>query len=145
MKQGESCFSFATCYYDGAAGRYARAVSTIQDIRRANLRFLLEEVADDIGAQRGAAAELSRRAGISAPFISQYLNYRTHSGGKERLMGDGQARQIEQGVGKPLGWMDVDRTVATDWKEAALLDKLRLLTQDQRAAIEALADQLLSR
>lgn len=58
-------------------------------------------------------------------------------------MGDKQARKLERGMEKPDGWMDVDRTVAADWKEAALLDKLRQLNEAQRLAVATVVDQLL--
>lgn len=59
-------------------------------------------------------------------------------------MGDKQARKLEKGMDKPPGWMDVDRTVAKDWQEAAILDKLRQLTDSQRQAVSTVVDQLLS-
>ena len=124
-------------------GSYLSAVATIQDIRRANLSFLLQEVEDDIGKSYGAAAELSRRTGVTGPFISQFLRREQHQGGKERTMGDKQARKLEHGMLKHEGWMDVDRTVAKDWKEAELLDKLRALNPDQREALSSFIEQML--
>lgn len=56
-------------------------------------------------------------------------------------MGDRQARKFERGMLKPEGWMDVDRTIASDWKEAAILDKLRLLSDEQRQAVVQVIDQ----
>lgn len=123
---------------------YRLGVSTIQDIRRANLKFLLQEVEAEIGRTYGSAAELSRRTQVAAPFISQFLRREVHQGGTERTMGDKQARKLERGMGKPDGWMDVDRTVAADWQEAALLDKLRQLNEAQRLAVSTVVDQLLS-
>lgn len=118
---------------------------TIQEIRRANLRSLLEEVEAELGAKRGAAAELSRRTGVVAPFISQFLSCSTYADGKERAMGDSQARKLEAGMRKPEGWMDADHAAASDCREAALLDKLRALTPAQRKAIEMLLDQFVPR
>lgn len=111
---------------------------TIQEIRRANVTFLIQECAADIGRDRGAQAELSRRTGVAATQISQFLNGKQHQGGEERAMGDDSARKLERGMSKPVGWLDVDRTAANDWKEAALLDQLRKLTDEQRAAVLAL-------
>lgn len=79
---------------------------TIQEIRRANLRALLEEFVAAAGTKRGAASALSKRTQVPAPFISQLLNRRVHSGSKDRGMGDDMARKLEAGVGKPQGWMD---------------------------------------
>lgn len=122
---------------------YIGGVATIQDIRRANLSFLLQEVESELGRSYGAAAELSRRTGIAQPFISQFLSRAKHQGGVERTMGDKQARKLERGMVKPPGWMDVDRTIAGDWKEAEMLDKLRSLNPDQRQALSHLLDQML--
>lgn len=124
---------------------YAMEVQTNQDIRRANLRFLLEEVSSELGKEWGAASELSRRTGVSVPFISQFLRHQVHQGGTERKMGDIQARKLERGMGKPEGWMDVDRTIARDWEEAALLDKLRLLSKDQRAAVSGVIESYIKK
>lgn len=120
---------------------YSRLVATIQDIRRANLLFLMQELESELGAQRGVAAELSRRTQVAAPFISQFLRHEQHQGGLERAMGDRQARKFERGMLKPEGWMDVDRTIASDWKEAAILDKLRMLSDEQRQAVVQVIDQ----
>lgn len=60
-------------------------------------------------------------------------------------MGDKQARKLERGMGKPEGWIDIDRTEAENWKEAALLDKIRALTPDQVQAVAQLLDQMLKR
>lgn len=106
-----------------------------QEIRRANLNFLVQECAHDIGVERGAAAELAKRTEVAAPIISQLLGKRLHQGGKLRAMGDSIARKLERGMSKPKGWMDVDRTLAEDFREAAVLDGLRLLTPEQRVTI----------
>ena len=110
-------------------------VADIQDIRRANLTFLVQESAADIGTDRGANAEVARRTGVAASFISQFLRKKLHQGGFKRSMGDHTARKLEHGMNKPKGWMDVDRLLAADYKEAALLDGLRLLTPAQRVTI----------
>ena len=110
-------------------------MTDIQDIRRANLTFLVQEVADARAEERGAVAELAKRTGVAASFISQFLGRKLHQGGKERSMGDHTARKLEHGMSKPKGWMDVDRTLAADYREAAVLDGLRLLTAAQRVTI----------
>lgn len=117
---------------------YAHPVATSQDIRRANLRFLLEECAEDIGSDRGAQAELAKRTGVPAPQISQFLNKKMHQGGEVRSLGDEGARKLERGMDKPTGWLDVDSTVARDFREAAMLDKIRELTDEQKSAVLAL-------
>ena len=122
---------------------YPSAVRDIQDIRFQNLAFLLEECAEDIGSTRGAAARLATLSGVKPSFISMLSRHAVHSDtGKRRQIGDDTATKLEQGMRKPPGWMDIDRSQAQDYKEAALLDKMRLLTPGQLDAIERLMDQL---
>jgi hypothetical protein len=78
--------------------------------------------------------------GVPGSFVSQFLGRKLHQGGGERSMGDHTARKLERGMNKPAGWMDVDRTIAADYKEAALLDRIRELTPDQRASIAQLIE-----
>lgn len=116
-------------------------VETVQNIRRANLALLLQECAKDIGRERGAAAELTRRTGVPDSFISQFLNRRPHARGGERSMGDSTARKLERGMDKPMGWMDVDRSIARNHEEADMLDAIRTLTSQQRQTIAVLIAQ----
>lgn len=55
-------------------------------------------------------------------------------------MGDDTATKLESGMGKDPGWMDVDRSQARDFREAALLDRLRKLTPGQMTAVERVLD-----
>lgn len=121
-------------------GYARRAMATVQDIRRANLIRLLDECAQDIGTDRGAAAELARRSGVPAPFISQFKNARHHQGGRARSLGDDSARKLERGMGKPVGWMDVERSELRE-HEAAFLDLFRLLTREQQELLAASATE----
>ncbi len=125
------------------SGGTVHPVETVQTTRRANLVLLLQECAKDIGRERGAAAELVRRTGVPDSFISQFLNRRHHKGG-ERSMGDSTARKLERGMGKPVGWMDVDRSIARNHEEADLLDKIRLLSGSQRQAVAKIIEQFAS-
>lgn len=123
----------STC--DQSPSEYA--VVDIQDIRRKNLDALLREVETELGQSRGAAAELSRRTQVPAPFISQFLKARKHQGGGVRSMGDETARKLERGTNKPKGWMDVthDDHTTSDAERRHLLT-LRLLTPAQRELLE---------
>jgi hypothetical protein len=112
-------------------------VDTIQETRRANLLLLLNEVAQDIGTERGAAAELARRTGVPGPQISQTIGRKLHQGGKERLLGDESARKLERGMNKPKGWMDVAHHGVMSERDAETLNAIGALTPDQRSLIEA--------
>lgn len=111
-------------------------MKTTQDIRRANLRLLVTEVAQDIGTERGAAAELARRTAVPAPMISQLLGQRLHQGGKVRAMGDDTARKLERGMNLPKGWMDVAHDSAMTEGDKETLRMLQALTPGQRSLVE---------
>lgn len=65
-----------------------------KEIRLRNLRRLIEEA----GGQR----RLASRGRVNPAYLSQILSERTR-----RSMGAEVARRLEQGMGKPHGWMDV--------------------------------------
>jgi SOS-response transcriptional repressor LexA len=67
----------------------------IRDIRRANLRWLVDHAYD------GVEARLAREAGLHPSQISRILGPGAKGG-----LGDTLARRIEQCAGKPEGWMD---------------------------------------
>lgn len=70
----------------------------IADIRHRNLLVLIEEA--------GSAAELARKTGVQAAYISQVKNRTPTPSGRPRGIGDDIARQLEAGMGKSIGWMD---------------------------------------
>jgi hypothetical protein len=120
---------------------YSRNVRDIQQIRLQNLRFLVEECATELGKDRGAVAHLARLCNIRPSLLSMLTRHVAHStSGSLRQVGDETATKLEQGMGKDPGWMDVDRSQARDFREAALLDRLRKLTPSQMVAVERVLD-----
>jgi hypothetical protein len=113
-------------------------MKSVQEIRLANLRLLL----DECGSGRGAASKLAVLTGVKAPYISQLRNIRDHSGGKRRTMGDDTARKLEVGMEKPYGWMDTDHGPAQTHDEAQLVDSYRMLTKGQREKLMGMAEEL---
>lgn len=111
-------------------------MTTIAQVRRANLNLLLKEVGDG----RGAAARLAAITGVKPPIISQLRRVTYYPNGVERTMGDDVARQLEHHMGKPVGWMDHSHEMTTDRQEAAFLRSYRALTPDQREELARLAD-----
>lgn len=112
---------------------YGCRVKKNQDIRAWNLQLLLMECEEELGRARGAAALLSAKSGVKDSLLSVLANAKVHSDtGKARKVGDHTARQLEIGMSKPVGWMDVDHSEARDHNEAAYLDRLRELTPSQR-------------
>ncbi|MGL4649553.1 MAG: hypothetical protein ACRC1H_09105 [Caldilineaceae bacterium] len=124
------------------ARQYPYEVRDIHEIRLQNLRFLREECAADLGKERGATARLASISGVKASLLSMLLKGALHSEtGGRRQIGDDTARKMESGMGKDPNWLDVDRSQARDFKEAATLDKLRKLSASQREAVERLMDE----
>lgn len=117
---------------------YAYNMTTIAEIRRANLNLLLKEV----GEGRGAAAKLARITGVAAPIISQLRRVTHYQDGKERSMGDDVARKLERAMSKPLGWMDQSHETTKSTDEAEFLRTFRALRPDQQAALAALAETM---
>ena len=69
--------------------------------RLANLRRLI--------AEAGSASELARRAGVSAPYLSQILGGTPYPSGRARRMGDRLAAKLERAMRRPPGWMNEAR------------------------------------
>lgn len=73
-------------------------MATSKELRVENLRTLVAEFKTaDAVAQRAATAPM---------YLSQILNGAKSSTGRARGVGDALARRLEQGCGKPVGWMD---------------------------------------
>jgi transcriptional regulator with XRE-family HTH domain len=66
----------------------------IRTIRHLNLLRLVREA--------GGQKRLAERAGVSAAYLSQVLSRKVN-----RHVGHSLARRLEDGTGKPYGWMDV--------------------------------------
>jgi hypothetical protein len=72
---------------------------TVDEIRRANLRALVNEA--------GGQAKLARVVGISEAQMTQWINGSPDSRtGKARGMRPESCRRVEEAAGKPPGWMD---------------------------------------
>ncbi len=70
----------------------------IQAIRLQNLKRLV--------AEAGTIAAVARAANASEAYLSQILNGTPLPSGTPRGVGHALARRLEQGMDKPLGWMD---------------------------------------
>jgi phage repressor protein C with HTH and peptisase S24 domain len=73
-------------------------MSTIADIRHANLLLLIKEA--------GGVQRLADRMGKAQAQISQYKTRSPLPSGKQRSIGDDFAREAEISFDKPRGWMD---------------------------------------
>lgn len=74
-------------------------MNTVEQIRRGKLAALIREA--------GSQASLSEKIDKAPAQISQWLNASANSKtGKPRVMSHAIARELEQKMGKPNGWMD---------------------------------------
>lgn len=82
-----------------ASGFPITGVKTTEEIRHARLLQLI--------AEHRTIQALANALGKSHAQISQLRNQVVHSAtGKPRVIGDKMAREIEEKLGKPRGWMD---------------------------------------
>jgi hypothetical protein len=80
-----------------------------------NLRRLIQEC--------GSAAELCRRTGADACYLSQLLNKTQTPTGRVRSIGDALADQLETGMGKPRNWLDQDHSGTPIYQDVILVPK----------------------
>ncbi len=77
------------------------------DIRHANLLLAIRRI--------GSARKLADLAEVNAAYLSQVKSGSPESKtGKPKTMGDDVARKIEDALGEPEGWMDVEHEVQQD-------------------------------
>jgi hypothetical protein len=106
--------------------RYDARMKTATQIRRENLRFVIDTYFGGVRSKAQAAFGMTTR--------QQLTNLLNPDGRKG--MGNELARKIEKAVGLPDGWMDYDRAPAEDIaqseEELTLLKHWRSLYADQR-------------
>ena len=76
-----------------------------EDISLKNLEILI--------AEAGSATKLAQRAGTSESYISQVRRKMRTAKGTPRGIGDELSARLEQGMGKPQGWMDEPHELET--------------------------------
>lgn len=80
-----------------------KQMKTSAEIRIENLDRLVQETASK------TLRELADRCDVSSAYLSQVRNKIPETKtGKPKNMGDSVARKLENGMGKPTGWMDYD-------------------------------------
>lgn len=82
---------------------------TVEEIRRSNLRLLIEECPEykngEKKAHAGTIAAVALYCDTARSHLGQILIRFKHNG-KVRQIGTDLARKLEKGMGKPEGWMD---------------------------------------
>lgn len=115
--------SITDSYFFAGNKCYLANVKTIEEIRLDNYKRLIDEFRAELGRDP-KGVELAARFNIAPAYVSQLENKR-----RENI--DSQAaRKIEEGAGKPRGWLDAD---ANSWPfqdiERARFDRLSLRQQ----------------
>jgi SOS-response transcriptional repressor LexA len=82
-----------------------------EQIRLKNLELLI--------AEAGSAANLAHRVGTNSSYLSQVRRRMPTKKGTPRGIGDDLAMKLEQGMGKPEGWLDVPHREAWDHSNLA--------------------------
>ncbi|CCJ49412.1 MULTISPECIES: helix-turn-helix domain-containing protein [Bordetella] len=106
----------------------------IDDIRRTNLALLAKEA--------GGVGRLAEHLEKDQSQVSQWLNASKNSAtGTPRGMRSATCRAIEEKMGKPPGWLDIDHAEDTSTSDAWPFPRLaradfEALTQPQKEAIE---------
>lgn len=106
-------------------------MSTVADIRLQNLERLVVEL--------GTLAAVAERGGTSSIYLSQIRNKaKDAKTGRPREMGSAMARKLEEGAGKPWGWMDAEHIQQEQTErdqlssdESALIEAFRALEHDE--------------
>lgn len=109
-------------------------MKTVDEVRRERLRMLREEVG-------GRLSDLNRRTDKSSTdaTYSQILNSSPDSKTKKpKEMGSDLARNLEEKMGKPRGWMDTDPAFdAYEWPFKRIDEsKVRALDRDRLIVVE---------
>lgn len=117
-------------------------MSTVTETRRNNLMLLIQRF--------GTAQALADKLGKAHTQISQLRNASAHSNtGRARVIGDDLAREIEQKLGMPRGWMDIPAGLHTEpakspgefsARSASIASRLDALAGDRQARAFALID-----
>jgi transcriptional regulator with XRE-family HTH domain len=107
-------------------GGYPERVKTIETIRLANFRRLVDELKEG-GLSRDNA--VATAMGISAPYLSQL-----GKGVRGSIESDA-ARKIERKAGKPEGWLDTDFDL-WPFPDGELLARVERLRPEQRIEVQ---------
>lgn len=119
-----------------APSPYPFWMRTIEAIRLANYRRLIEEVKGDRDIIRGV--EIAAALGITPAYVSQLAN------GVRTSIDSVAARKIERQAGKPEGWMDTDFEM-WPFPDADLLGRLERLKPAERIEIQGVIKERLDR
>lgn len=114
-------------------------MDTIDETRRKRLKLLVEKHR----TQAALARALEKNPGQIAQWINQSVDQKTQ---KPRVMDSSSARDLEAKLKLPHAWMDQpinasNETQLLQPEEATLLDAWRLMSQEDKSELLAIAEQ----
>ena len=112
-------------------------MSTIGEIRRTNLRRLIDE------KYEGVVQRLAKDCGIQHSQLWRVLK-EEQVVGQPRYVGERLARRIEEAVGLHNGWMDQDQERQSSDRIVALAERISNLREADRLTVERMIDGLSS-
>ena len=108
-------------------------MNTVKENRYNNLLRLVEEA--------GSMVRLEERTGVTANYLRQIKNKNVIQNGKPKGIGDKIAAKLEDGMGKPRGWLDQQHQAIEEKQPINLLDNIKFLMRKKGISLPLLAER----
>ena len=108
-------------------------MNTVKENRYNNLLRLVEEA--------GSMVRLEERTGVTANYLRQIKNKNVIQNGKPKGIGDKIAAKLEDGMGKPRGWLDQQHQAIEEKQPVNLLDNVKFLMRKKGISLPLLAER----
>ena len=108
-------------------------MKTMKEIRHDNLLLLIDEA--------GSTSELASKTGIAVSYLLQIKNKNAIQNGKPKGIGDKIAAKLEDGMGKPRGWLDQQHQAIEEKQPVHLLDNVKFLMRKKGISLPLLAER----
>lgn len=108
-------------------------MNTVKENRYNNLLRLVEEA--------GSMVRLEERTGVTANYLRQIKNKNVIQNGKPKGIGDKIAAKLEDGMGKPRGWLDQQHQAIEEKQPINLLDNVKFLMRKKGISLPLLAER----
>lgn len=108
-------------------------MNTVKENRYNNLLRLVEEA--------GSMVRLEERTGVTANYLRQIKNKNVIQNGKPKGIGDKIAAKLEDGMGKPRGWLDQQHQAIEEKQPVHLLDNIKFLMRKKGISLPLLAER----
>ena len=108
-------------------------MKTMKEIRHDNLLLHIDEA--------GSTSELASKTGIAVSYLLQIKNKNAIQNGKPKGIGDKIAAKLEDGMGKPRGWLDQQHQAIEEKQPVHLLDNVKFLMRKKGISLPLLAER----